>query len=152
MSATASALRTPRALQAPRSHPARPRLRVVEAAPVRRVRWGAWVLALLVASSLFAAVAFHVVLAQGQLELDRVARLAAVERQRYQQQRLAVAQESSPAWIVARAHQLGLVDPAGPPSYVTVPNAPPPPAPHDGTSTTLQDGWEKVKPHLGNQP
>ena len=169
MSSSATALRTrpaarrtpkksrvarPAALRAP-SSTRRPRLRVVDnAARVqnRRVRRVAWLLGALVVIALFAAVAFHVQLAQGQLELDRLERQTAAARDQYQQLRLQYAQQSSPAAVVDRAKALGMVRAGDVPTYLTVPDAPPSTPASDQPSTTLQDGWEKVKPHLGTQP
>jgi len=111
-----------------------------------------WLLAAFVVVALFAAVVFHVQLAQGQLEADRLEHETTAARERYQQLRLQLAQQSSPAAIVARANALGMVAAGGVPTYLTVPDAPAPAAPSDQTSTTLQRGWEKVKPQLGTQP
>jgi hypothetical protein len=111
-----------------------------------------WSVVAMVVLALFAAVAFHVQLAQGQLELDRLERQTAEARQQYQQLRLAYAQQSSPAAIELRAKALGMVRTGEVPTYVAVPDAPAPSAAPDQTSTTLQEGWEKVKPHLGTQP
>ena len=102
--------------------------------------------------ALFAAVVFHVQLAQGQLELDRLNRQTTASREKYQQLRLQYAQQSSPAAIVYRATALGMVHASDVPTYVVAPDAPPPTAALDQTSTTLQQGWEKVKPSLGTQP
>ena len=170
MSAPATALRAARsaarraptksraARPAPLRTPARtrkPALRVVDSEAsrrARRVRLVMWSVVAMVVVSLFAAVVFHVQLAQGQLELDRLERETAEARQRYQQLRLEYAQQSSPAAIELRAKALGMVRAGEVPTYVAVPNAPPPSATPDQTSTTLQEGWEKVKPHLGTQP
>jgi hypothetical protein len=121
-------------------------------ARTRRVRLVAWLVGALVVLALLAAVAFHVQLAQGQLELDRVDRQTAAARAQYQQLRLEYAQQSSPAAIVYRATALGMVRAGDVPTYLVVPDAPPSALAPDQTSTTLQDGWKKVKPHLGTQP
>jgi hypothetical protein len=118
----------------------------------RRVRLVAWLVGTLVVVALFAAVAFHVQLAQGQLELDRLDRQTAAARAQYQQLRLQYAQQSSPAAIVLRATALGMVRAGDVPTYLVVPDAPPSTPAPDQTSTTLQEGWKKVKPHLGTQP
>ena len=118
----------------------------------RRVRRIMWALVALVVVALFAAVVFHVQLAQGQLELDRLDRQTAAAREQYQQLRLQYAQQSSPAAIEQRAKAMGMVRAGDGPTYVVVPDAPPPAVAPDQTSTTLQEGWEKVKPHLGTQP
>jgi cell division protein FtsL len=117
----------------------------------RRVRRVMWLLAALVVLALFAAVVFHVQLAQGQLELDRLERQTTTAREEYQHLRLQYAQLSSPAAIEERAKALGMVRAGDVPTYVVVPDAPPPASTPDQTSTTLREGWEKVKPHLGTQ-
>jgi hypothetical protein len=130
-------------------------LRVVDnAARVqnRRVRRVAWLLGALVVVALFAAVAFHVQLAQGQLELDRLERRTVAAREQYQQLRLQYAQQSSPAAVVDRATALGMVRAGDVPTYLTVPDASSSTPAPDQPSTTLQEGWKKVKPHLGTQP
>jgi hypothetical protein len=151
---TTSRVARPAALRAP-SSTRRPRLRVVDnAARVqnRRVRLVAWLLGALVVVALFAAVAFHVQLAQGQLELDRLERRTTAAREQYQQLRLQYAQQSSPAAVVSRATALGMVRAGNVPTYLTVPDASPSTPAPDQPSTTLQEGWKKVKPHLGTQP
>jgi hypothetical protein len=149
MSSSATALRAER----PNTHKAR--LRVVDSQAriqTRRVRLVAWVISALVVLGLLAAVAFHVQLAQGQLELDRLERQTAAAREQYQQLRLQFAQESSPAAIGNRASALGMVHAGDVPTYLVVPDAPTSAPSPDQTSTTLQEGWKKVKPHLGTQP
>jgi hypothetical protein len=151
---TTSRVARPAALRAP-SSTRRPRLRVVDnaaRAQNRRVRLVAWLLGALVVVALFAAVAFHVQLAQGQLELDRLERQTAAAREQYQQLRLQYAQQSSPAAVVYRATALGMVRAGDVPTYLTVPDAAPSTPAPDQPSTTLQEGWKKVKPHLGTQP
>jgi len=132
-----------------------PRLRVVDTearAQARRVRRIAWVIGALVVVALLAAVAFHVQLAQGQLELDRLERKTEAARERYEQRRLQFAEQSSPAAIGDRAAALGMVHTGDVPTYLAVPDAAPSAPSRDQTSTTLQEGWKKVKPHLGTQP
>ncbi len=151
---TKSRVARPAPLRTP-SSTRKPRLRVVDTAArarTRRVRLVAWVVGALVVVALLAAVAFHVQLAQGQLELDRLERQTAAAREQYQQLRLQYAQQSSPAAITDRATALGMVPAGDVPTYLTVPDAPPSTPAPDQTSTTLQDGWKKVKPHLGTQP
>lgn len=142
----------------PRPRPARPRLRVVDPAARRRavlVRRAIWVAVLLSAVSVFAIVAFHVVLAQGQLRLDRLSERTAAQQARYERLRLDVARRSAPDRIVTRAAELGLV-PAGQATFVATP--PPPgaaggPTDVDGpTSPTLARGWSEVKAHLAVGP
>jgi cell division protein FtsL len=151
---TKSRVARPAPLRTP-SSTRKPRLRVVDSQTrlqTRRVRRVAWLLGALVVVALFAAVAFHVQLAQGQLELDRLERQTATAREQYQQLRLEYAQQSSPAAIVARATEQGMVPAGGVPTYLVVPDTPTSTPAPDQTSTTLQEGWKKVKPHLGTQP
>ena len=112
----------------------------------------AWLVSALVVAALLAAVAFHVQLAQSQLDLDRLERKTAAAREQYQQLRLQFAQQSSPAAISYRAAALGMVHAGDVPTYLFVPDAGPSTPSPDQTSTTLQEGWKKVKPHLGTQP
>jgi hypothetical protein len=130
-----------------------PRLRVVDLEArrrTRRVRWAVRGLAALAIAALVAAVTFHVALAQGQVQLDSLERDLAVEQQRYDELRLAVAEAAAPARIVARAVELGMVAPGGPASVLTVPPDDAP-DPVDATADTL-GGWEKVKPYLATAP
>jgi hypothetical protein len=157
-----AARRAPTAPRATRPAPLRgnsaarkTKLRVVDTqarAQARRVRLIAWLLGALVVVALLAAVAFHVQLAQGQLDLDRLDHKTAAARERYQQLRLQFAQQSSPAAVGERAAALGMVHAGDVPTYLVVPDVDPSTASPDQTSTTLQEGWKKVKPHLGTQP
>jgi cell division protein FtsL len=101
--------------------------------------------------TLVSAVVFHVILAQGQLGLDRLSRDIDVARREYEQRRLEVSTLASPQRIQQEAQRLGLERPADPPTYLEVPGAPVPPGAGAETSTTLGD-WKKVKPHLGEAP
>ena len=92
---------------------------------------------------------FHVVLAQGQLELDGLDRKIDTARREYEERRLEVSTLASPQRIIEQAEALGLVMPDGPPTYLVVPGAPAPAAERGGTATTLDD-WKKVKRHLGD--
>ena len=91
---------------------------------------------MLVVVALFAAVVFHVQLAQGQLELDRLERQTVAAREQYQQLRLQYAQQSSPAAVVHRATALGMVRAGDVPTYLTVPDAPSSTPAPDQPSTT----------------
>ena len=128
----------------------RPR-RMLTAAP-RRVRGSAASVrssALAVVFVLVSAVVFHVVLAQGQLELDRLDSQIAAERRQYEQRRLFTAMLAAPPRIIDEAQRLGLVIPDEPPEYLEVPDAPVPDAGAGTTSTTFDD-WKDVKRHLGD--
>jgi cell division protein FtsB len=113
---------------APRRGPVAPpaHLRLVDPGEARRRRRARLVTSVLVAltfAGLFAIVTLRVVLAQGQVEVDRLE--ASVERAQAVQQdlRLAVAELEAPAQIVAAARQrLSMVTP------VTVTYLTPPPA------------------------
>lgn len=161
MSTTAVALRAPSTRHAPSSpRPVRTRraatLRVVDAAAQRRTRRVRRVLAgfvVTVVVSLVAAVCFHVVVAQTQIEIEELEGQVAAEQHRYEQLRLLVAASSSPERISTRARELGMVVPTEPMSVVAVPTdaAAPPGAPADSTGTTLAESWPKVKPHLDSR-
>jgi hypothetical protein len=107
-------------------------------------------LTLLVTGSLVAVVAFHVVVAQGQLDIDRIEQQTQVQQERYQELRALVARQSSPEEITGRAANIGLVEASGPPTAVPGPPDLPSPPPASTPSTT--DGWETVKPHLDPTP
>jgi len=96
-------------------------------------------------------VVFHIVLAQGQLQLDRLDREIEVARRDYEVRRLQVSSLASPERIVQQAQALGLELPAEPPTYLQLPDAPVPAAVGGQTATTLDD-WKKVKRHLGDVP
>jgi cell division protein FtsL len=137
---------------APAGPDAKRHLRVVDEQAARRqrqVRIGIWVFGLLSAVSVFVVVAFHVMVAQSQLQLDHLNRETTVEQQRYERLRLQVAQLSAPARVASRAQQLGMV-PGGPSTFVTVPSSGTAPPPANPTSST--EDYQKVKPHLGTRP
>jgi cell division protein FtsL len=107
----------------------------------------------MIVASLFAMVGFHVVLAQSQVEIDRLEQQVADEQHRYEQLRFEVSALSSPARIVSRAAELGMVAPTGAATVVPVPiDAETAGTPSDTTATTLAESWEKVKSHLDTQP
>ena len=90
-------------------------------------------------------VAFHALVAQSQVTLDRLEQRTAAAERRYEQARFEHAKLSAPQRIVDRAAALGLEAPAAPPTAVAV--AGPVPDSPRGTSTTLR-GWTEVKPAL----
>jgi cell division protein FtsL len=152
MTQAVPAVARPPLARAPRVRPvapARPVLRVVPRANARRIVVGFVVLAIVF--TLVTAVVFHVVLAQSQLQLDRLDRQIAVARREYEQRRLEVSTLSSPERVTEEAQRIGLELPADPPTYLEVPGAPAPPTAAGETATTLGD-WKKVKPHLGDEP
>lgn len=99
--------------------------------------------------SVFVVVALHVMVAQGQLELDRLNRRTTVEQQQYERLRLEVAQLSAPTRVATRARQLGMV-PGGGSTFVTVPDASGPQSQSPPSSTT--EDYQKVKSHLETRP
>jgi hypothetical protein len=101
--------------------------------------------------TLVSAVVFHVILAQGQLQLDHLSREISSARRQYEQRRLQTSILASPQRIIQEAQGLGLVMPPDPPTYLEVPGATAPPAGGGETATTLGD-WKKVKPQLGDPP
>ena len=105
-----------------------------------------------VAAALFGVVAFHVVLTQGQLDLQHLQTRAAAVSVRQQQLRLQAAQLESPERIVDDAHRLGMVPPpsvryltpGGPPLTPTTVASTPKPTPK--TSPRLSTGT--IRPGL----
>jgi cell division protein FtsL len=96
-----------------------PGLRLVDeaqrsAADRRRARLALATAAIVACGGLFGVVSFHVVLTEGQLELERLQARAAAAEERNARLRLEVAELESPAWVVAAAQQrLGMVPPRG---------------------------------------
>jgi cell division protein FtsL len=86
----------------------------------RRRRLVAVAMAVVLCASLFGVVAFHVVLTEGQLELERLQARASAEQSRNTRLRLEVAQLESPEWIVNSAINDGMVPPDGT-TYLTPP-------------------------------
>ena len=78
----------------------------------RRARLVVLLAGVLMAAGLFGVVAFHVVLTQGQLDLQRLQAKAAAGRATEASLRLQVAQLESPERVVADAQRLGLTPPA----------------------------------------
>ena len=127
---------------------ARPALRLLTYTRSGRV---ATFIVLATVFTLVSAVVFHVILAQGQLQLDKLSRDISVARREYEERRLETSMLASPPRIKQEAQKLGLVMPADPPTYLEVEGAKTPPADSGDTATTLGD-WKKVKPHLGDPP
>jgi cell division protein FtsL len=110
--------------------------------------------AVLVVVTIFAvvsAVVFHVVLAQNQMELDRLNGQIAKEQRTYEHRNLAVATLGSPQHLIEAAMRQGLVEPDAPAEYLYEPGAPKPKADTGSTTDTLRD-WSKTKPSLGTPP
>jgi hypothetical protein len=137
-----------RARSAPRRTSAPTRARAAAPAASRaRARAGVTV-AVVVVVVLVSAVLFHVLLAQGQLQLDHLDSRIASERLEYERRLLQVSTLSSPQRIIEQAEALGLVIPDTP-IYLEVPGAKVPAGRAVNPATTLGD-WEDVKPHLGD--
>ena len=99
--------------------------------------------------AVFTIVAFHALLAQSQVAIDRLEQQTTEAERKYEQARYEHATLASPERIVARAAELGLVPPAGPPKAIPVAGGAP--QPPDGTATTLH-GWTEVKPTFAAAP
>jgi cell division protein FtsL len=100
--------------------------------------------------ALVSAVVFHVVLAQHQLQLDRLNAQIANEQRTYEQRRLTASLLASPQRIIQEAQRLGLVMPPDPASYLYVDKAPLPDNDDGSTADTIAN-WSKTKPSLGPQ-
>lgn len=146
--------------RAPSSSPAPARerhLAVVDPAArkrERRARMGVRLAVTSVVAAVLVVVGFHVMMAEGQLQLDRLNRSTAVEQQRYEALRLKFAHRSAPQTIIERAEDLGMI-PAKSLRYVSAPGLTAEAAKSAGTNATaasLARDWEKVKPNLVEQP
>ncbi len=127
-------------------------LRVVDERAARRerqLRRGIWLFGLVSVVSVFVVVAFHVMVAQSQLQLDRLTRQGAQQQQKYEQLRLQVATLSAPGRIAKRAEELGM-RPGGPSTFITVPESGAPHPKQDPNSATAD--YQKVKQRLGTRP
>ncbi|MHB8672033.1 MAG: cell division protein FtsL, partial [Acidimicrobiales bacterium] len=90
-----------------------PPARLAARARRRRARLVTFGAVAILIGSLFGVVAFHVVLAQGQLQLQQLQDRQNAEHVRHQRLELEVAELESPARIVAAAQQqLGMIAPA----------------------------------------
>ena len=89
-------------------------------------------------------------LAQGQLQLDRLDARIATERREYEQRRLETATLASPPRIIEEAQRQGLVLPVDPPPYLHVPGFEVPADDAAGTAPSTLDDWEQLKPTLGD--
>ena len=119
------------------------------ARPLAIGRIGA-VLAIVTVIALVTAVVFHVVLAQNQMELDRLNVQITKEQRVYEQRRLTSSLLASPERVIKEAEKLGLVLPLQPARYLQVPGAPMPKTDDGSTIDTIAD-WSKTKPSLGPQ-
>jgi cell division protein FtsL len=121
----------------------------VAARPFAIGRVGA-LLAVVTVFALVTAVVFHVVLAQHQMELDRLNEKITQEQRVYEQRRLTASSLASPQRVIQEAERLGLVQPPDPATILYVDHAPLPRADDGSTADTLGD-WSKTKPSLGPQ-
>ena len=146
--------------RAPRSSPAPGRerhLAVVDPAARkrdRRARIGVRCAVVAVVAAVLIVVGFHVMMAEGQMQLDRLDQATAKEQQRYEALRLKYAKRTAPEAIVSRAQRMGLV-PATTQRYLSPQGLTAQDAANagkDATASSLAGGWEKVKPHLVAQP
>jgi cell division protein FtsL len=132
------------------------RLRIWASSP--RAKLFAWFT--FAAGLLFALVAFHVVLTQGQFKLQKLETRANQEQAQYERNRLQVAQLESPARITDEAVRLGMV-PADKVTPVTPSAGELPRTANGGVAATGSEpfapdqsiaddpgAWTAVKPHL----
>jgi len=155
----AADLAAPDAVTAPEEP--RPELHVVDDAQrrrQRRIRFTVMLFGLVTVVSLLVAVAFHVELAESQMQLDRLNRETATAQQRYQELRLQVAELASPERIIDTAKKkLGMVQ-AENTTYLSVPGFDPKDSAksdggtEDSTASTLARSWPKVKENLAARP
>jgi hypothetical protein len=121
----------------------------VEARPFAVGRVGV-LLAIVTVCALVTAVVFHVVLAQNQMELDRMNVQITKEQRVYEQRRLTSSLLASPQRVIQEAERLGLVLPPVPAQYLYVHDAPMPQTGDGSTAETIAD-WSKTKSSLGPQ-
>jgi cell division protein FtsL len=108
-----------------------------------------------IAAVLFGVVAFHVVLSQGQFQLEKLQSKADTQQEQYEKLRYQVAQLESPDRIKSEAmNRLGLVpaDKVIPvtPGTADMPNGRVQQPGQATTSTTDPGQWTQVKPHLSS--
>ena len=107
-------------------------------------------LAVVTLLALVTAVVFHVVLAQNQMELDRLNGQIAQEQRTYEQRRLTASLLASPQRVIQEAERLGLVQPPEAAQILYVEHAPMPRSDDGSTADTITD-WSKTKSSLGPQ-
>ena len=132
----------------PGAAPARRRhLRVVPDVRARRLRWILVLGVVVVVASTFLLVVFNVLVAQGQIELDRLSQRLEEEQRTYERRRLEVAELAAPGSLLAAAEALGMVRPEQV-GYVEAPEAARAGAEEDTTSSTLEDSRDVVRSSL----
>jgi hypothetical protein len=136
----------------------RPRhLEVVDPAARRRDRRARIGVRLAIAGVVLAVllvVGFRVLMAEGQLELDRLQQATAKEQRAYERMRLLYAQRTAPPAIIARANRIGMI-PATTQRYLAAPGLPTGPDADEGdgeVAAARERDWKKVKQHLDAQP
>jgi hypothetical protein len=120
----------------------------------RRARIGVRLAIAGVVAAVLLVVGFRVVMAEGQLELDRLEQATAKEQQSYERMRLLYAQRTAPPAIIARANRIGMI-PADTQRYLSAPGLPTSPDASDGAgdvAAARERDWKKVKQHLDAQP
>ena len=120
----------------------------------RRARIGVRIAVASVIASVLIVVGIHVMMAEGQLQLDRLEAATKTEQQRYEALRLRYAKRIAPEAIIERAEDMGMVQ-AESMRYVSAPGLTAEAAESAGTDATarsLAGNWEKVKPHRAKQP
>jgi hypothetical protein len=120
----------------------------------RRARIGVRLAVAGVIAAVLVVVGFRVMMAEGQLELDRLEVAASREQQVYERLRLQYAQRTAPDAIVERAKGIGMI-PATSQRYLAAPGLPTGRATTDGAGAVAaarERDWKKVKPSLDRQP
>jgi len=105
--------------------------------------------ALLIVGVVVTAVLFHVALAQGQLQLDRLDASITSAQREYEHRRLETSRLASPQRIIEQAQTQGLVIPDQPAVYVEVEGVSGAAGQPADPPTTIGD-WQDVKPSLGD--
>jgi hypothetical protein len=141
--------------------PARPPLRIVAAAPRRRLGWVLLGACALLFVSMLALTAFQARIAQNQIRIDRLDQELRDARAYYDRLRLAVAQLESPEYVVPRAtNDLAMVS-AETPQYLSPTAAAvrevliaagPEDAPLGGLGAAERAGWGEIKRLADSQP
>ena len=130
--------------------PQRAKLRVVPARTATRRRRRTILLSWATVVALLTIVAFHALLAQSQIALDRLEQQTEAAEQRYEEARYQYALASSPEAITRRAQEIGLVLAGQPPRTVAV-SGDDVPEPPDAPSGTF-GGYTEVKSTLSTTP
>jgi cell division protein FtsL len=115
-----------------------------------RVRVGVGVFVVGAALFVFvSAVLFHVLLAQGQLQLDRLGTEITAAQRDYEQLRLQTSTLGSPPRVIEEAQRQGLVIPSEPATHLEVPGAKVLSAGATSPSAGTLDEWQGMKANVG---